>query len=296
MIIVSIFGGLGNQMFQYACGKALAAKLGVELKLDVSFLADKSERENFTVRDYELNIFSIHEKTANLTEVRNFVPDLWNCTKVDLLKYKLFRLLKGNHYYFEKQKFRFESQIEQLKDCSYLYGYFQTEKYFSNIKEELVTAFTLKDQPNVQNQELIAQIKAENAISVHVRRGDYQNSPFNLLEINYYQQAIELIKQKVENPRFYIFSNDIEWISKNFGVLDIDKSIVTYNQGEKSYMDMVLMSYCKHNICANSSFSWWGAWLNQHAEKIVITPKQWFKNLEYTASTYDLIPDNWLKL
>ncbi len=296
MIIVSIFGGLGNQMFQYACGKALAAKLGVELKLDVSFFADKSIRENFTVRDYELNIFSINEKPANFTEVRKFVPDLWNCSKVDLLKYKLLRLFNGNHYFYEKQKFRFEPQIKQLKDCSYLYGYFQTEKYFSNVKDELLKAFTLKDKPSVQNQGLIAQIKAENAVSVHIRRGDYQNSPFNLLELNYYQQAIELIKQKVENPRFYIFSNDTQWISQNFGALEIDKTIVIHNQAEKSYMDMVLMSYCKHNICANSSFSWWGAWLNQYPDKIIITPKQWFKNKEYTQSTYDLIPENWLQI
>ena len=92
----------------------------------------------------------------------------------------------------------------------------------------------------------------------------------------YYQQAINLINDKVENPKFYIFTNDYDWVTENFAGVNIDKTIITHNQDEKSYVDMILMSHCKHNICANNSFSWWGAWLNQHADKIVITPKQWF--------------------
>ncbi len=296
MIIISIFGGLGNQMFQYACGKALASKLGVELKLDISFLADKSLRENFTVRDFELDIFNITEKTANLTEVRDFVPNLWSCNNIDLLKYKILRLIKANHYYFEKQKFLFEPKIEQVKKNSYVYGYFQTEKYFQNVKSELIQAFTLKNKPDEQNKKLICQMGTENAVSIHIRRGDYHNSPFKLLEMNYYQQAINLITEKVLNPKFYIFSNDYNWASENFAALNIDKTILTHNKADRSYMDMILMSHCKHNICANSSFSWWGAWLNQNSSKIIITPKQWFKNEEYTESTYDLIPEDWLKI
>jgi len=296
MIIVSIFGGLGNQMFQYACGKALAAKLGVELKLDISFLADKLERENFTVRDYELNVFKINDGFVELSEVRKFIPDLWNCTKPDLLKYKLLRFFNGNHYYFEKQKFRFEPHIEQLKDNSYVYGYFQTEKYFSNVKDDLLQSFTLKSEPDEQNQRLIAKMGAETAVSIHIRRGDYLNSPFNLLELAYYQKAIELIKQQVENPKFYLFTNDYDWALQNFDVLEIDKTIVVHNQAENSFMDMILMSQCKHNICANSSFSWWGAWLNQYPKKIIIAPKQWYKSLKYNANTSDLIPAGWLQI
>ena len=296
MIIVSIFGGLGNQMFQYACGRALAKHHDVELKLDNSYLADKSERENFTVRDYELDVFNIKEEVSNIIEVRNFVPDLWNCNKSDLLKYKLIRLFNGNKYYFEKKKFIFDPKIEQIKGNSYFYGYFQTEKYFSDIRKDLLQTFTLKNEPDNQNKRLIEKIKVENAVSVHIRRGDYHDSPFNLLDMEYYLNAIELIKQKVENPKFYIFSNDYEWVVENFGSLALEKTIVDFNFAGKSYLDMILMSYCKHNICANSSFSWWGAWLNQNQTKIIITPKQWFKNEEYTDTTYDLIPENWIKL
>lgn len=296
MIIISIFGGLGNQMFQYACGKALASKLGVELKLDTSFLNNKTERKNFTIRDYELGIFEINEEIASLAEVRKYIPDLWNCTKPELLKYKLLRLLNGNNYYFEKQKLQFEPRIKQIKDKSYVYGYFQSEKYFIDIKNEILHAFTLKNKPDEQNETLITKLKSENSVSIHIRRGDYHNSPFNLLELAYYQQAIELIKQRIDSPKFYIFTNDYDWASENFASFDIDKTIITHNQGDRSFMDMILMSYCKHNICANSSFSWWGAWLSQYSDKIVIAPKQWFKKQENKATIYDLIPENWLKI
>lgn len=296
MIIVSIFGGLGNQMFQYACGKALATKLGVDLKLDVSYLVDKTLRENFTVRDYELNVFKIKDEVAHIDEVRKYIPDLWNCSKPELLKYKLLRLLRGKKYYFEKQKFQFEQRLFNVENNSYIYGYFQTEKYFSTIKDDLIESFKLKDKIDEKNDKLIVKIKSENAVSIHIRRGDYINSPFNLLELPYYEQAIELIKKRVENPKFYIFTNDNNWVTQNFNTLDIDKTIVSHNQDDRSFVDMILMSHCKHNICANSSFSWWGAWLNQFADKIVIVPKKWFKNKEYTASTYDLISENWLQI
>lgn len=296
MIIISIFGGLGNQMFQYACGKAIAEKLGVDLKLDVSLLANKTECENFTIRDYELGVFEIKDEIISVNEVRKFIPDLWSCTKAELLKYKLIRLLNRNHYYFEKRKYQFEPQINQLKDNSYIYGYFQTEKYFSNIKNELLQAFNLKDKLNLQNEKLKYQLQNENSVSIHIRRGDYHNSPFNLLELSYYQQAIKLITEQVNNPKFYIFTNDYNWAEEQFDSVNINKIIITHNRLENSFLDMILMSYCKHNICANSSFSWWGAWLNQHADKIVIAPKQWFKNQEHTLSTYDMIPENWLQI
>lgn len=283
-------------MFQYACGKALALELGVELKLDISFLADKNERENFTVRDYELGVFRIVDKVADIKDVRRFIPDLWNCTKVDLLKYKFLRLLNGNHYYYEQKKFQMEERISQISDKTYLYGYFQTEKYFTGIRNELLSIFELRNEPDDLNQQFIEQLSEENAVSIHVRRGDYHNSPFTLLGLSYYRRAIEIIKEEVLNPRFYVFTNDADWVRDNFQSLGIDLDIIMHNQGQQSYMDMVLMSQCKHNICANSSFSWWGAWLNQNADKVVVTPQNWFKDKSYVSSTFDLIPATWLQI
>jgi len=298
MIIISLFGGLGNQMFQYACGKAVASHLNVELKLDVSHVIDRTPRTNFTYRDYELGVFNIKEKIATINEVRQFIPNLWNSNEYIKQLYRLKRLFKGNSLYRERLKFIYNKDIELVKDNTYLYGYFQTEKYFENIREDLLKYFSLSNEMDKSNSAITTQMKNENAVSIHVRRGDYTNSPFVLLDIqNYYQKAIEFILEKIESPVFYIFTNDYLWTEENFASLNIKKTIVKINNDSKSsYLDMILMCNCKHNICANSSFSWWGAWLNVNPEKIVITPKLWFKNAEYIQSTIDLIPTNWIKL
>ena len=297
MIIVSLFGGLGNQMFQYACGKAIATKLGVELKLDISLVNDRTPRKDFTYRDYELAVFNIEDEIATEAEVRKFIPNLWNSSEIQRQFYKIKRILTQKVLYTEKLKFRYNSEIDTVRDNSYIYGYFQTERYFEHIRAELLERFRLKNQVDEKNAALIKKMQTENSVSVHVRRGDYTNSPFSLLSVeDYYQKAIDFILEKVEVPVFYIFTNDPEWVEDNFKVLQINKSIVTINFGNQSYMDMILMSNCRHNICANSSFSWWGAWLNTNPNKIVVTPKSWFKSTEYVESIYDLIPEKWLSL
>jgi len=297
MIIVSLFGGLGNQMFQYACGKAIATKLGVELKLDISLVNDRTPRKDFTYRDYELAVFNIEDEIATEAEVRKFIPNLWNSSEIQRQFYKIKRILTQKVLYTEKLKFRYNSEIDTVRDNSYIYGYFQTERYFEHIRAELLERFRLKNQVDEKNAALIMKMQSENSVSVHVRRGDYTNSPFSLLSVeDYYQKAIDFILEKVEVPVFYIFTNDPEWVEDNFKALQINKSIVTINFGNQSYMDMILMSNCRHNICANSSFSWWGAWLNTNPNKIVVTPKSWFKSTEYVESIYDLIPEKWLSL
>ncbi|MHB9141033.1 MAG: alpha-1,2-fucosyltransferase [Paludibacter sp.] len=297
MIIISLFGGLGNQMFQYACGKTVATRLGVELKLDISHLVDRSPRKNFTYRDYELSIFDIKDEIASLEEVRRFIPNLWNSNKFTQQFYRMKRLCLGNSFFKEKTKFVYNKEIDSVSDNTYLYGYFQTEKYFNNLRNDLLKYFNLVNIMDEPNSSLIAQMKNQNSVSIHVRRGDYTNSPFNLLSLqNYYLKAIKLIQEKIDSPFFYIFTNDYKWVEENFTSLNINKSIVDINTDNQSFLDMILMSNCKHNICANSSFSWWGAWLNTNPVKVVITPEKWFKNTEYIESTYDLIPSNWVQI
>jgi len=297
MIIVSLFGGLGNQMFQYACGKSVASRLGVELKLDVSLVQDRAERKNFTYRDYELGVFKIKEEIATIEEVRQYIPNLWNSKLYLKQLYKLKRFFNGNSFYNEKLKFIYNKDIEQVKDNTYLYGYFQTEIYFKTLRNELLQIFRIQQEIDLINSSLISQMKSENSISIHVRRGDYLNSPFEILDIqNYYQKAIEFIQKEINSPVFYIFTNDYLWVEKNFELLNIKKTIVKINSGNQSYLDMILMSNCKHNICANSSFSWWGAWLNTNPSKIVIAPDRWFKNAEYVNSISDLLPKGWITI
>jgi len=297
MIIVSLFGGLGNQMFQYACGKAIAMKLGVELKLDLSLVVDRTPRENFTYRDYELAVFNIQDKIATEDEVRAYIPNLWNSTELQRQLYRVKRFLTQRAFFREKLKFRFNEDIDSVSDNSYIYGYFQTERYFEDLRIELLERFSLRNQLDEVNATILRQMQLENSVSIHVRRGDYTNSPFTLLGVDdYYRKAVDFIIANVDNPVFYVFTNDQEWVEENFKTLEISKSIVTINSGNQSYKDMILMSNCKHNICANSSFSWWGAWLNTNVDKVVITPNNWFNTTEYVESTYDLIPASWLSL
>lgn len=297
MIIVSLYGGLGNQMFQYACGKAVAMRLGVELKLDIQHVIDRTPRKEFTFRDYELGVFDVNEQIATSEELSRFVPNLWNANEIVKHYYKLKRMLLGNTLYREKSKFSYNKELNSVRDNTYLYGYFQTEDYFSEFRNDILNSFTLRAPIDDKNESYLAQIRNENSVSVHIRRGDYENSIFQLLSLEeYYLKAIDIIQKSVENPTFYFFTNDIEWVENNLNSLNINKKIISINTGNQSYMDLVLMSNCKYNIIANSSFSWWGAWLNRNTNKIVIAPKNWFKTGQYVETTHDLIPKGWLKV
>lgn len=298
MIIVSLFGGLGNQLFQYACGKAVANKLGVELMLDDSILKYSNPEKSFTQRDFELDVFNIESKIADIKEVRKYVPNLYATSKYYHQLFRIKRLFNGRHFFIERswQRHKYIPAIEKINDNTYLYGYFQTELFFKPIREEIINSLTMRPgiQLNDRNRIIIQQLEVENSVSIHVRRGDYINSIFTLLEMeSYYKKAIEKIIKIIPSAKFYLFSNDKDWLEENFSSLGINYEIIDFNSGKQSYLDMILMSKCKHNIIANSSFSWWGAWLNQNSEKIVIAPKNWYKDKRETAN---LIPDEWFKI
>ena len=181
------------------------------------------------------------------------------------------------------------------KRINYYIGYWQSEKFFKDISDEIRKDFSFPKFTSEKNLEILKLIKSYNSVSIHIRRGDYlQNRGFNgLAPLEYYQKAIEYIKNKIENPHFFIFSNDIEWCRKN---LSIENSYyIDWNRGEESYRDMQLMSLCKHNIIPNSTFSWWGAWLNKNPNKIVIAPEKWFNdcvNIDYS----NIVPETWIKI
>lgn len=293
MIIVALFGGLGNQMFQYAAAKSVALKLNVELKVDLTYLNDKNHLNSITKREFDLRNFNIDQNIASNVEIRRFVPDLWNCTRYDKLKYILYRKITNKNFYKERNPFRYESKFENIKDDTYMYGHFLTEKYFTKYRNVILELFKPK-KIDSHNLKLINEIRKSNSVSVHIRRGDYLGSIYDLPEITeYYLNAIEFIKLRINNPRFYFFSDDMEFVNIHFKDYDINKKFISFNKDKNSFMDIILMNNCMHNICANSSFSWWGAWLNQNNNKIVIVPKRWFNNQQ---TTDELIPDNWIKL
>jgi hypothetical protein len=291
MVVVRIIGGLGNQMFQYAAGRRLAIKLCVELKLDIS-----SYSEFYKLRSYDLGIFNIKENFATPKEVRQ----LTNISK-NLFVRIFYRILrkqqKPSASYYKEKRFHFDPEVLQLSDGVYLDGYWQSEKYFTDIAKIIRQEFLVKIPQQAKDQELAELIGSCESVSLHIRRGDYVSDPrtsqmFVTCDLDYYYRCVDHISQAVQRPHFFIFSDDPQWAYNNLK-LPFPTVLIGHNRTYKDYEDLRLMSLCKHNIIANSSFSWWGAWLNNYKEKIVIAPNRWFR-IDMDES--DLIPQNWLRL
>lgn len=295
MIIIRLSGGLGNQMFQYAAAKALALTHQTELIVDVTNL--KIKKIGFTPREFELSIFE-NELFKYLSE----------SDKVNILEEELSFVQKALNKFMGKQackyyrqpSFKFNENFLELEGENYLIGYFQSEKYFTNFEKEIRKTFQFPKKISEKNKQLCSEILSNNSVSVHVRRGDYIKYASNLkhhgiCSLEYYQNAMELVSQKVEKPVFYFFSDDTDWVKKNIKG-DYPIRHVEHNHGNQSFEDMRLMSHCKHHVIANSSFSWWGAWLNPNVNKLVIAPKPWFNNVEKEKETTDLIPKKWICL
>jgi hypothetical protein len=203
---------------------------------------------------------------------------------------------RSKKFVFEPH-FEYWQAINEVPNDCYLMGYWQSEKYFSAISEQIREDFSFRLAINNQNTQLAFKISQHNAVSLHIRRGDYANNPtvtatHGLCPISYYHNAIEYIAHRVKQPYFFIFSDDIVWAKENLK-MDLHSTYIDHNQGAESYNDMRLMSLCRHHIIANSSFSWWGAWLNPNIDKIAIAPKQWFVK---DVNTQDLIPKDWVRL
>lgn len=291
MVISNIIGGLGNQMFQYAAGRALSLKLRVPLKLDTRDFSGYQLHQGFELG----RLFNCHAEIATDSDLAYVLG--WQSAKLvqRVLRRPQLISLRCKSFVVEPH-FNYWSGVNQLEDNMYLYGYWQSEKYFIKFAENIREDFTFKLPFSDQNAEIADQISQVNAVSLHVRRGDYvsnaKNAFIGVCSLDYYRKAIEQIKNQVDMPVFFVFSDDINWVKNNL-VLDKTSVFVSHNIGSESYNDMRLMGLCKHNIIANSSFSWWAAWLNSNSQKIVIAPKQWFANGQDDS---DLIPEAWIRV
>jgi hypothetical protein len=189
--------------------------------------------------------------------------------------------------YFEKSDFLFDEKVIFMSGDVYFDGYWQNELYFRNYEEIIRSSYKFKKDLNNQNREMLNMIKRKNSVSIHIRRGDYVGVKLweNICDVQYYVNAISCIKNRITNPMFFIFSDDVTWCRANLNSLVVPDEVVyvDWNKGVDSYIDMQLMSKCKHNIIANSSFSWWGAWLNTNQDKIVIAPRIWKKSCPKTS-------------
>jgi hypothetical protein len=284
-------GGLGNQMFQYAAGRRLAAIHNTVLKLDVS------DFKNYNLHDYGLSAFNIKESIATQEEIQFFKEP-----EASSLKKKIKKLLgcpnKLGITHIRENQYHFAPEILTMPDSVYLDGYWQSEKYFSDISDIIRNEFTVKLPQVDKNLTLAQQITSCESVSLHVRRGDYitdekTNTIHGTCDLGYYARCIEHLDHKIHHPCFFIFSDDPEWAEKNLRITH-PSTFVSHNGSKKNYEDLRLMSQCRHHIIANSSFSWWGAWLNRYPDKLVLSPSRWFKEEKF--NTKDLIPSAWQKL
>jgi len=288
MVFVKLQGGLGNQMFEYATARRIAETNKTELKLDLSAY------ENDHLRVFELGCFSIEGSVATKDELSNFQNKHALALKCD----RIVNYLKMpfSQVLITEKDFGFDQRILRLKDDKYLIGYWQSEKYFSDISSIIRKNFSFKTKPNQINAKLIEQMMSEEAVSIHVRRGDYvQNSVTNsyhgTCDLHYYHNAVSILQKRFKNLTFYVFSDDSAWVKDNLKINAAKVYYVDHNPPDKGFEDLRLMMNCKHFIIANSSFSWWGAWLSSYEKKNIIAPKQWFKNT--SLNTKDLIPYSW---
>jgi hypothetical protein len=292
MVIVGLMGGLGNQMFQYAAGRAVAHRNRTPLKLDISAF------EQDPLRSYRLHHFNIVESIATPDEVARLTKrgrGLWNRISHRLERY-LLPLYKQSVF---AQRFDyFDPDILRVRGNVYLVGYWQSEKHFKDIEQIIRQDFTLRHAPDAGNQRLIRIMTNTNSVSLHIRRGDYVSNPVTyryhgVCSLDHYRAAVARLTQTVKRPHFFIFSDDMEWAQQNLK-LDYPVTYVTHNGVERDYADLRLMSQCKHHIIANSAFSWWGAWLCTYPPKIVIAPQKWFNKAN--CDTRDLTPASWIRL
>ncbi len=292
MVISNIIGGLGNQMFQYAMGRALSCERNKSLHLDITGFNGYELHHGFMLS----KVFVCPVQIATKIEIQNILgwQNLSGIKRV--LGRPSMEVFRRNGFVVEPRHHYWHNINHVPIDC-YLYGYWQSERYFQAHAATIRADFTFKSPLLNNNAVLAEQISQVNAVSLHVRRGDYVNNPkttatHGVCTLDYYRAAIELIAERVQQPNFYIFSDDIAWVKDNLKI-DFPHQFVDHNSGSESYNDMHLMSLCQHHVIANSSFSWWGAWLNASPDKIVIAPKKWFANKN---NVNDLLPVDWITI
>lgn len=262
-------------MFQYAVGRTLSLKNNTELKLDISAF------ETYTLHEYSLEKLNIVKNYATKKDIPWYENSSSN-KYVDFTLQKIKSLIVPyNKHHFREDGFEsFNEKVLTLPDNTYLDGYFQSDKYFREYADIIQSDFEVSVPASIQNHKIIQQIKSVNAVSLHIRRGDYvKNSTtqalHGLCNAEYYKNAVAYIAEKIENPVFFIFSDDIDWAKENMKT-GYEQYYIDFNDASQNYEDLRLMSKCKHHIIANSTFSWWGAWLNPSNEKIVTMPSIWF--------------------
>ena len=299
MLIARITGGIGNQLFQYAFVRSLSIKFNKKFKLDLSWYRDYDKYEESinpnaaTKREYLLDKFNITENLLNrlylsISYRLNNYPSLKKITNYPLIRYFSYKTITESDFDIER--------IDNYNNI-YLNGFWQNSNLLEEYRDTLEKDVTLKTTLSEKNKLYLNRIEDSNSIAIHFRRGDLLSRPVAVADQpsstdDYYYNAVNIMNEKVNNPELFVFSDDIRWIEKNYK-FDIPTTYI--NSDGPDYEHFNLMCYCKHQIIANSTFSWWAAWLNNNQEKIVISPKWWYRDPVKNESIIR-IPQNWLVL
>lgn len=275
MIIAKLYGGWGNQLFQYAFGKHLSIKHNTELKFDLSFLLDRTPKQNFVYRDYDLDLMNIEKVIATENEV------------------KQLRTYNEPHFTFDNIALTLPNNIN-------IDGYWQSLKYFNDIEDIIRKDFIIKQDPISDNaKQIYDDILNTNSVCINVRRTDFitiatTNQFHGFCGVNYFDKGISYINERIENAKYFVFSDDVDWCKENLNHIENVTFIGKEHSGDRYGLYLKMMRNCKHFIIPNSTFGWWAAWLSDNTNKIIIAPIKWF-NVQHMSAN-DLIPNEWIRL
>lgn len=298
-VISNIFGGLGNQMFQYAFGLNFSKKINAKHKIDYSYNLSRTDfKSDDIVPIYD--VFDIKVEFVSSEDIKKFKSI---DTKFSLNKYYYYiihrypKLFKPKYALINSDNYNYYMNNLSVTNDFYLTDYWQSEKYFLSIEKIIQDEFQFKKPIDSFNLKILKEILDTNSISIHIRGRDYvttKRKKYFTCDLNYYRKSIQYIYERVEDPEFFIFSDDPVWAQKFLKIDQQHKFINGNSWNKNSYMDLLLMSTCKHNIIANSSFSWWAGWLNKNPHKIVVAPRKW---MNINPNNYDdILPKKWIKI
>lgn len=296
MIFTKLISGLGNQLFQYATARHLSLLRRTSLKLDTSFFTNQN------LRSYKLDYYNINATPATLPEVEQHLRGYRSRSRYGRAYRRLDQWLPRyrRRYFAEQEWWTYEPDLWRTSANVYLEGYWQHYRYFENLPPIVLAELTLKAPYSAAVAALVANIIADpSSVAVHIRRGDYVTDVsarnfMGVLPLAYYERAIQVISAKVRNPTFYFFSDDLDWVKDHIQPR-AECHLVDIDGGRQEYVDLEVMSKCSHAIIANSSYSWWGAFLNRNPDKVVIAPQQWVVPPEVNQRIQLQLP-TWIKL
>ncbi len=288
--IVRVAGGLANKMFHCAFAIALAQR-GNNVYIDTKL----------PQLEFAHDLLALHEIFPNLElQEKTCMPYKYAYDNSIIGKLmRRFPLVSREKYYISHSFLYDDCFMGKIKKDSYIIGYFQNEKYFENITESIRKNFKFANIEGDKNKYIVSQLEKEKSVSIHIRKGDgYATWPEfkGTCPPEYYKRAVDYLRERQSGLTFYVFTDSVDWVKSNMGWLD-DYTLVDWNPcvGWGNHFDMQLMSYCKHNIIANSTYSWWGAWLNSNDAKVVIAPAEWFNLCKKIRTQSDIVPDSWIK-